>query len=229
LSFFSFLNPSHTFLVSRFIKMFRASAAEVVENILSRERAELEAQWAREGGQPEGCFIQQALALLADREEDSLLAASRPGGSEVGTDSVAEDNEIAEEKPNQEDDDNNGNQVEEVKRDYENNKAEEVVTNSGTRPRYSSGESVGSSEEGGEGAVTVEDLDLSSLQAGLKAGGQQGPRQTFYFYQASDGQAIFLHALNVQMLVAEFGSLEVRQDTNMITKIHKYDVQRSQI
>merc|ERR1712095_258717 len=31
---------------------------------------------------------------------------------------------------------------------------------------------------------------------------------TFYFYQSSDGQPIFLHALNVQMLVHEYGSLE---------------------
>jgi len=47
-------------------------------------------------------------------------------------------------------------------------------------------------------------LDISEVQSK-----QQGKaRQTFYFYQASDGQAIFLHALNVQMLVTEFGSLE---------------------
>merc|ERR1712038_1491910 len=32
--------------------------------------------------------------------------------------------------------------------------------------------------------------------------------ETFYFYQSSDGQPIFLHALNVQMLVKEYGSFE---------------------
>merc|ERR1711994_1070433 len=32
--------------------------------------------------------------------------------------------------------------------------------------------------------------------------------ETFYFYQSSDGQPIFLHALNVQMLVREYGSFE---------------------
>ena len=79
----------------------------------------------------------------------------------------------------------------------------------GGRPRYSSGESGGSSvgEEEGGGEVTLADLDISVLQG---EGGRAAPgrRQTFYFYQSSDGQAIFLHALNVQMLVSEFGSLE---------------------
>lgn len=32
--------------------------------------------------------------------------------------------------------------------------------------------------------------------------------ETFYFYQSSDGQPIFLHALNVQMLVKEYGTFE---------------------
>jgi hypothetical protein len=34
------------------------------------------------------------------------------------------------------------------------------------------------------------------------------PKEKFYFYQSSDGQPIFLHALNVQMLVKEYGSFE---------------------
>jgi len=34
------------------------------------------------------------------------------------------------------------------------------------------------------------------------------PKETFYFYQSSDGQPIFLHAMNVEMLIAEYGSFE---------------------
>lgn len=33
-------------------------------------------------------------------------------------------------------------------------------------------------------------------------------KNVFYFYQSSDGQAIFMHSLNVQMLVSQYGSLE---------------------
>ena len=31
----------------------------------------------------------------------------------------------------------------------------------------------------------------------------------FYFYQSSDGQAIYLHPLNIQMLVRHYGALEL--------------------
>lgn len=44
--------------------------------------------------------------------------------------------------------------------------------------------------------VSAKDLDISSAE---KAGGGPVRKDTFYFYQASDGQAIFLHALNVQV------------------------------
>ena len=37
---------------------------------------------------------------------------------------------------------------------------------------------------------------------------RNAPKTTFYFYQASNGAHIYLHALNVQMLVHEYGALE---------------------
>jgi len=76
--------------------------------------------------------------------------------------------------------------------------------------------------------VTVKDLDFSfadgavanALAAGAATpqaavGGAKSkvrpaaaPKETFYFYQSSDGQPIFLHAMNVEMLIAEHGSFE---------------------
>ena len=35
----------------------------------------------------------------------------------------------------------------------------------------------------------------------------------FYFYQSSDGQAIYLHPINVQILVRCYGSLELCPET----------------
>jgi len=84
----------------------------------------------------------------------------------------------------------------EEKQEVEETKLDSVVE---VRGRYSSGESGGSMEEG---ELRVEDLDISEV------GRSEGRREIFYFYQASDGQAVFLHALNVQMLVTEFGGLE---------------------
>ena len=74
-----------------------------------------------------------------------------------------------------------------------------------------SSDSVSSAEDGGEEAeegVTVTDLDISTVQSQEAASDSGQPRQVFYFYQSSDGQPIFLHALNVQMLVKQYGALE---------------------
>ena len=65
-------------------------------------------------------------------------------------------------------------------------------------------------------ALTAEDLDISKLSSSsprssptlTSSGGGPAPKETFYFYQSSDGQPIFLHALNVQMLVHQHGSLQ---------------------
>lgn len=98
------------------------------------------------------------------------------------------------------------------------------------RPRHASsssdvsseGEDLALAEDGGEAeaTITAEDLDISSVQPLVAAatttsssGGGNGaekpaPKNVFYFYQSSDGQPIFLHALNVQMLVQEYGTLE---------------------
>ena len=77
------------------------------------------------------------------------------------------------------------------------------------RPRNVSGNSLTSSDGDVEpvldDGVTAADLDISTVQTNNN---NQEPRSVFYFYQSNDGQPIFLHALNVQMLVKEFGSLE---------------------
>ncbi|KAI4460953.1 ring finger 10 family member [Holotrichia oblita] len=51
--------------------------------------------------------------------------------------------------------------------------------------------------------ITVEDLDISQS----KVNNQQV--KYFYFYQASDGQHIYLHAINARMLEHTYGSLEM--------------------
>ena len=78
--------------------------------------------------------------------------------------------------------------------------------------------------------VTAEDLDISLLQPSPNSTDNVGknsednicstgglhsrqvkknmPKQTFYFYQANNGAHTYLHAINVQMLVHEYGSLD---------------------
>merc|ERR1712223_357296 len=75
---------------------------------------------------------------------------------------------------------------------------------SGGGPRRASSSSDGTVESVEDiiDEVTAEDLDIEKKSTKTAA------KETFYFYQSSDGQPIFLHALNVQMLVHEYGSLE---------------------
>jgi hypothetical protein len=79
------------------------------------------------------------------------------------------------------------------------------------RPRHTSSSSDGTagSLEDGIDFVTADDLDISTIQPANETKKKlMAPKDTFYFYQSSDGQPIYLHALNVQMLVDEHGGLE---------------------
>merc|ERR1712051_722521 len=95
-----------------------------------------------------------------------------------------------------------------------------------SRPRHASSSSDGTVESSevmdanevgsAEDEVTADDLDISTIQPALMLNKKQNniksnnqtPKDVFFFYQSSDGQPIYLHALNVQMLVHECGSLE---------------------
>lgn len=187
----------------RFIKMFQASAEEVRTNIISREKNELDQQWKEEHDQPESCFIQEALTLLASRLEFGLMEGNPTKSPTIS---------MKEELPKLEQLSLIGgdSQVDPFKDDDSEEtviKKQEAVEEI-ERPRYMSGESISSEGEVEDtgSAVCVEDLDISILQGGAKE--VQEKRSTFYFYQSSDGQPVFLHALNVQMLVTQFGSLE---------------------
>ncbi|KAG7177044.1 RING finger protein 10-like [Homarus americanus] len=49
---------------------------------------------------------------------------------------------------------------------------------------------------------------VSSVEEPLSLAPRNAPKSTFYFYQASNGAHIYMHAVNVQMLVQEYGALE---------------------
>ena len=49
--------------------MLLASPTEVARHILGREKAELEERYREDEGQPEVCFIEEALKSLAEREQ----------------------------------------------------------------------------------------------------------------------------------------------------------------
>ena len=197
-----------------FVKIFTAAPDQVKTNIIDKERRELEKQWEEEKDQPESCFIQEALKLLQQREVETLLRprikpVNKPAELKPAVLTVIQslENSSPEIKsladPFADEEEKEVSEVSEVSEDVGGARP----ADSG-RPRNESGVSSSSTEEEAETSeegVRVTDLDISTMQPSEPSG---QPRRIFYFYQSSDGQAIFLHALNVQMLVKQFGALE---------------------
>merc|ERR1719233_2620697 len=161
--------------------------------------------------QPEACFIQEALTLLTSREVEAVVTGGKdtpPAQVEVKKlDDLPEVQSLkisCGTKAVDPFDEGNENLDDLITLD------DEITKNISQepRPRNMSGSSdcsEGDTEECTGAGVTAADLDISTVQQPSTTGPQE-PRQVFYFYQSSDGQPIFLHALNVQMLVKEFGS-----------------------
>jgi len=196
-----------------FVKLLRATSVQVKDNILARERRELEKQWEEEKDQPESCFIQEALTLLTSREVEAVVTNDQTEPLVCVEDKKDDLPEIQSLKIT--------STIKVVDPfDEVNENLDDLITldddtskeaNTQPRPRNMSGSSDGSegdTEDCADTGVTAADLDISIVQQPSITSGPQEPRQVFYFYQSSDGQPIFLHALNVQMLVKEFGCLE---------------------
>ena len=176
-------HPDFNAPFNAYSQLLMASPQDVANGILATEKAQLEAQLARDRDEPESVFIVQALGMLEER-----LLATLTGNKN----SVTEMEEIVE-------DDVVGVQHQDDPDDHHD---EVVASVARSRMESSSSDSTTCSvsldddqQQPEESTVTVADLDLK----------QGVPKSTFYFYQSSDGQDIFLHALNVQMLVKEHG------------------------
>lgn len=63
-------------------------------------------------------------------------------------------------------------------------------------------------EEINENAVSVNEETLKPVENIPNAQSTSSAQKFFYFYQAEDGQHLYLHAMNVKMLEMQYGSLE---------------------
>jgi len=211
-------------------KLVKATPEQVQDQILSRERRELEQQYREEKEQPESVFIKEALILLDSRADECLLLSPEvlspnepvslcsPETDDINvpleTIKVGELQPVMDPFNNLEDVLNSLENVE-LNEDAQGKKVskEDLSGAKGSRQRLtSSGSDVSSEGEemAEDTAVTAEDLDISAVQpVNLESSASKlAPKSTFYFYQDTNGQLIFLHALNIQMLVHEFGSFE---------------------
>ena len=213
-------HPDMNDKINSYSQLVLASLEQIQKFITSKEQAELEAKFIelKESDDATICYVEEALNYLTERQSGINRTLSE--ASDLSDENHIE-NSLASESIHED----RGSWI----NDLDNQREE----HSELRPRHasSSSEGLSSGELEAEGFedqyITAEDLDISCLQtvpkdhdhmqADNELSNNETERkmispnranETFYFYQSSDGQPIFLHALNVQMLVKEYGSFE---------------------
>ncbi|XP_029839531.3 RING finger protein 10 [Ixodes scapularis] len=192
--------------MTRYQKVLTAGQDQV-STILDREEHELRQLLREEGDAPEACFVQAALLALQERRTALETVATLDTNANLTAVLDHEGNHLTQNTPTTDD-------TELEPPNNESNEADGICDtirelslgrSQDGRQRYmSSGSSGGegnAAEE--EGALTAEDLELPPQQQGTTPA-----RDSFHYYQAADGQAVFLHALNVRMLARDYGALE---------------------
>lgn len=171
----------------RFAKVLGIPDQEILDKILARERRELESAARIEAGTPEVCFIHQALEELEKRfEAVHIRSTSAPVSP-----------------PSHSTPHKSGGTVfvdafyEVVKESYETANDDDDGEKKSEEGEKKTAMDV---EEKEEVKRSSEEMSLSPSEESKSA---------YYFYQASDGQSIFLHPLNARQLQREYGSLQV--------------------
>ncbi|GAA6082003.1 RING finger protein 10 [Tachysurus ichikawai] len=180
--------------LSSYSKLLLASQDQVL-GLLAEERAALQAQLKQEQDAPQSCFIQSALLQLQERE-DGLLKQNLP---DKGSLEAADMTKLS----------------------LADSNVAEVAVNKlpSSKPilQYASAfddEIQETTEELPEVPLQQEEPEVAegpgeetlSNDAGPQQNPQHGPY--YYFYQAEDGQQMFLHPVNVRCLLRQYGSLE---------------------
>lgn len=182
-------------------KLLLASRQQVL-GLLAEERMALQTQLSQEKDDPQACFIQSALLQLQEREESLLKRRRRKtAGSVDGVDmrklSLSEQsspevtvvNNLTNSKPIL--------QYASAFDDEVQDAQEEVLEEMTNPSVHEAPEEI---PDGDVEDLPVEETPQSSQTA------HHGPY--YYFYQAEDGQQMFLHPVNVRCLQRQYGSLE---------------------
>lgn len=182
-------------------KLLLASRQQVL-GLLAEERTALQTQLSQEKDDPQACFIQSALLQLQEREKSLLKRRRRKtAGSVDGVDmrklSLSEQsspevtvvNNLTNSKPIL--------QYASAFDDEVQDAQEEVLEEMTNPSVHEAPEEI---PDGDVEDLPVEETPQSSQTA------HHGPY--YYFYQAEDGQQMFLHPVNVRCLQRQYGSLE---------------------
>ncbi|XP_063171693.1 E3 ubiquitin-protein ligase RNF10 isoform X2 [Candoia aspera] len=200
---------------SQYSKLLLASKAQVLQQVILEEKMALLHQYEEDQHTPEACFVEAALQELKGREgnlmsgnkEDSDVADVAAAveklvmteAYEKGTAAVSQERECIPEYLSA----FNDEMLESAPVDPASGEppplgsVEAVVDNAAER-------NVGPA---GAGEAILRKSASEKSKAALASGHTQSS-PSYYFYQAEDGQCLYLHPVNVRCLVREYGSLE---------------------
>ncbi|XP_066500059.1 RING finger protein 10 isoform X2 [Hoplias malabaricus] len=183
--------------LSAYSKLLIASQEQVLR-LLAEERAALQTQLNQENDDPQACFIQSALLQLQEREDSLLKSSSQDGGSVEGADMR--------------------------KLSLSDSAPEEVVVNNITSSKPIVQYASAFDDELQEAPKEVPEEEAAEVTEQVLKGAEEKAAPTnpsepvppqnpehgpyYYFYQAEDGQQMFLNSVNVRCLLREYGSLE---------------------
>ncbi|NXY68322.1 RNF10 protein, partial [Glareola pratincola] len=204
---------------SQYSKLLLASREQVLQLVILEEKAALLKQYEEEKHTPEACFIEAAIqelkeretALSADQDKNSGIAGIGAAMEEL----VLESSKAVEPAVSQE---------KKCGVEYLSAFDEELVEPcsdlaSSFSPPVEAEEAVLDEEEVPE-VDTVGEPDTNTTEEPNPAetrcqeskdaisSGHLSNSPFYYFYQAEDGQCMYLHPVNVRCLVREYGSLE---------------------
>ncbi|XP_067911322.1 RING finger protein 10 isoform X2 [Heterodontus francisci] len=194
---------------SRYSKLLLATTQQVLEHVIDKERAALLKQYEEEKSTPESFFIEAAMLELKSREQELLgsLASEKDvlGAmfkieelTIVDSTMATENEKITSEKQHVL---AYASAFDEII-DESQGEAVAALDESVTAP-----ESV-SSYRMAEGACGATDCGEAESEPSVEATRPSSETAYYYYYQAEDGQYMFLSPINVRCLVREYGSLE---------------------
>lgn len=196
---------------SLFSKLLLASKEQILKQVINEEKTALLEQYSVEGETPEACFIEAAIQDLKDRQD--LLQA--PYKQDVGsTEAHAEVLEV--EKHTQEEKSHSDYSVVHYASAFD-----EELQDPLCEDLCQSLESASLASVSAEGSDLVPTDETTFAQKSKPAAvpSCSGPPHYYYFYQAVDGQHIYLHPVNVRCLVHQYGSLEQCPETITATVV----------
>ncbi|XP_020654766.3 E3 ubiquitin-protein ligase RNF10 [Pogona vitticeps] len=205
---------------SQYSKLLVASKAQVRQQVILEEKAALLRQYEEDKDTPEACFIEAAIQELKDRE-GSLMSDGNQGSDAASTPAAVE--ELVVREVSDREATTVTSQEEKCVVRYISAFDEEILES----PPVDSAQAAPPASEIEEGAVAEvakdsgKDLAGGSERASSSAAepapekpkralscGHPSSSPFYYFYQAEDGQCLYLHPVNVRCLIQEYGSLE---------------------